>query len=51
MFQKDSSLTIGLRNQLIQLLKEKKIKDESVLSAINSIPRHIFIDSEFTNMA
>lgn len=51
MFQKDSSLTIGLRNQLIQLLREKKIKDESVLSAINSIPRHIFLDSAFTNMA
>jgi protein-L-isoaspartate(D-aspartate) O-methyltransferase len=41
----------GLRNQLVNLLKEKGIKDTSVLSAINTIPRHLFIDSSFENFA
>lgn len=37
----------GLRNQLVQLLKEKGITDENVLNAINTIPRHYFLDSAF----
>jgi protein-L-isoaspartate(D-aspartate) O-methyltransferase len=41
----------GLRNQLVQLLKEKGIRDANVLSAINTIPRHLFIDSSFENFA
>jgi protein-L-isoaspartate(D-aspartate) O-methyltransferase len=41
----------GLRNQLVKLLKEKGIRDASVLSAINTIPRHLFIDSSFENFA
>lgn len=41
----------GLRNQLVKLLKEKGITDAHVLSAINTIPRHLFIDSSFENFA
>ncbi|QBN17378.1 protein-L-isoaspartate(D-aspartate) O-methyltransferase [Flavobacterium nackdongense] len=41
----------GLRNQLVKLLKEKGIRDATVLSAINTIPRHLFIDSSFENFA
>jgi protein-L-isoaspartate(D-aspartate) O-methyltransferase len=41
----------GLRNQLVKLLKEKGIRDANVLSAINTIPRHLFIDSSFENFA
>jgi len=41
----------GLRNQLVKLLKEKGITDANVLSAINTIPRHLFIDSSFENFA
>jgi protein-L-isoaspartate(D-aspartate) O-methyltransferase len=41
----------GLRNQLVKLLKEKGITNGAVLSAINTIPRHLFIDSSFENFA
>ena len=37
----------GLRNQLVELLKKKGIKNEQVLEAIRAIPRHLFIDSSF----
>ena len=47
----ETELTKGLRRQLINLLREKKIKDEKVLVAINKIQRHLFLDSAFLNMA
>ncbi len=34
----------GLRHKLVNLLREKGIKDEAVLTAINTIPRHFFLD-------
>ena len=34
----------GLRQQLVELLRTKGITDEAVLSAINEVPRHIFLD-------
>lgn len=34
----------GLRNQLIENLKGKGITEESILNAINNIPRHYFLD-------
>lgn len=37
----------GLRNGLTDKLRQKGIKDETVLKAINAIPRHYFIPSEF----
>ncbi len=44
---KDSAKHQGLRNQLVNLLKEKGIIDSAVLNVINKIPRHLFIDSSF----
>lgn len=41
----------GLRRQLINVLKEKGITDEKVLDAINTIPRHFFLDSAFDKIA
>ena len=41
----------GLRNKLIELLRTKGIKDENVLKAMNSIPRHFFFDSTFLEFA
>lgn len=37
----------GLRNGLTDKLRRKGIKDEVVLKAINAVPRHFFIPSEF----
>jgi len=33
----------GLRQQLVDTLKEKGITNETVLDAINNIPRHFFL--------
>ena len=41
----------GLRRQLVKILREKGITDENVLSAINNIPRHFFLDSAFDKIA
>ena len=42
----------GLRQKLVNELRTQKgIVDENVLTAINSIPRHFFLDSAFDNIA
>ena len=41
----------GLRKQLVDLLRTKGITDETVLSAINEVPRHVFLDSSFVELA
>lgn len=41
----------GQRNKLIKILREKGIENEQVLEAINSIPRHLFMDSAFESFA
>ena len=41
----------GLRKKLIDLLREKGISDESVLNAMNNIPRHFFLDTALDNIA
>lgn len=41
----------GLRLKLIEEIKQKGIKDERVLTAIEKIPRHSFMDSAFVNFA
>ncbi len=41
----------GMRNQLVALLRSKGITDEAVLNAINTIPRHYFLDSAFDKIA
>jgi len=47
----DTYLHKGLRNKLVEILKEKGITDEQVLRAIHSIPRHYFLDSAFDKIA
>jgi protein-L-isoaspartate(D-aspartate) O-methyltransferase len=47
----DAYFLKGLRLQLVGLLKEKGITDESVLNAINLIPRHYFLDNAFAKIA
>ncbi len=48
---KDTFKHKGLRQQLVNILKTKGIKDENVLKAIGSIPRHLFMDSGFLDHA
>ena len=40
-----------MRKQLIAVLREKGIKDERVLAAIEKIPRHFFLDTAFERIA
>ena len=41
----------GLRNQLVETIRRKGIKDERVLKAIGNVPRHLFMDSGFIDFA
>lgn len=41
----------GLRKKLVDQLREKGITDEKVLEAINTIPRHFFMDTAFDERA
>jgi protein-L-isoaspartate(D-aspartate) O-methyltransferase len=41
----------GLRKKLIEVLRQKGITDEAVLTAMNNIPRHFFLDSAFDEIA
>ncbi len=41
----------GLRNQLVEKLKERGITDLNVLEIIKTIPRHLFLDSSFEDFA
>lgn len=41
----------GLRKQLVDTLRTKGITDETVLTAINEVPRHVFLDSSFVEIA
>ena len=41
----------GLRRQLVELLRKKGITDENVLTAVNNLPRHFFLDSAFDKIA
>ena len=48
---KDTFRHKGLRQQLVNTLVDKGIKNQAVLVAIGSIPRHLFIDSSFLDHA
>ncbi|SFZ94556.1 protein-L-isoaspartate(D-aspartate) O-methyltransferase [Flaviramulus basaltis] len=48
---KDTFKHKGLRQQLVNVLKNKGITNEKVLSAIGKIPRHLFMDSSFLDHA
>jgi protein-L-isoaspartate(D-aspartate) O-methyltransferase len=41
----------GLRNKLIEIIKEKGISDAAVLAAIDNLPRHFFLDSALAEIA
>lgn len=41
----------GLRKRLVDHLRQKGIKNESVLEAINTVPRHFFLDKAFEELA
>lgn len=41
----------GLRNRLVQEIIRKGIRDECVLKAIGSVPRHMFFESSFVQFA
>lgn len=41
----------GLRNKLIEILRAKGITDENVITAMNNIPRHFFLDTAMDNIA
>lgn len=41
----------GLRQQLVSQLRERGLADERVLSAIGEVPRHVFLDSSFVELA
>ena len=47
----DSFRHKGLRKQLVDELIRKGIENTRVLDAINTIPRHLFIDNAFVNFA
>ena len=48
---KDTAKHQGLRNQLVNVLKDKGIVDKAVLDAISKIPRHLFLNSSFADYA
>ena len=41
----------GLRKRLVEEIQSKGIRDEAVLRAINSVPRHLFMDTSFIGFA
>ena len=49
--QEDTYRHKGLRKILVQQIREKGITNESVLHAIDQIPRHFFLDPAFDRIA
>ena len=41
----------GLRRKLVESLRAKGIADERLLAALETVPRHFFLDSAFANLA
>jgi protein-L-isoaspartate(D-aspartate) O-methyltransferase len=41
----------GLRKKLVDIIRSKGITDEAVITAIEKIPRHYFLDSAFDEVA
>lgn len=48
---KDTFKHKGLRQKLVNVLKNKGISNEAVLNAIGNVPRHLFMDSGFLDFA
>lgn len=51
MILKDLPKHKGLRNQLVNTIERKGIKNKNVLEAISKVPRHMFMDSGFIDFA
>mgnify|MGYP003369916464 CR=1 FL=1 len=49
--QEDNYRHKGMRQNLVQVLKDKGITDTAVLDAIGSVPRHVFLESMFVEFA
>ena len=49
--QEDNYRHKGMRRIMVEELRNKGIKDENVLAAINNVPRHVFLDSSFLEFA
>ena len=47
----DSYRHKGLRRKLVETVRSKGITDENVLTALENIPRHFFLDSAFDEVA
>ena len=47
----DSYKHRGMRKSLVRIIKEKGIKDQRVLDAIGTVPRHFFFDEIFVEHA
>jgi len=41
----------GMRKKLVEVIRKKGITDEAVLKAIDTVPRHLFMDSSFLEFA
>lgn len=50
-YMQDTFKHKGMRRQLINELREKGMKDERILEAFNTIPRHFFLDLVFEQQA
>ncbi len=48
---KDDYKHKGLRKRLVKIIQSKGIKDENVISAIGTIPRHIYFDNALLHHA
>lgn len=48
---KDTNRHKGLRNQLVETIEKKGIRNKEVLRAISKVPRHLFMDSGFIDFA
>lgn len=47
----DSYRHKGLRRKLVEEVRSKGIRDEKVLTALEAVPRHFFLDSSFVEIA
>jgi len=50
-YEQDTYRHRGLRRKLIASLRRKGIRDERVLTAMEAVPRHLFLDVAFTEWA
>lgn len=48
---KDTFKHKGMRQQLVEVVRNKGIIDENVLNALGKVPRHLFMDSGFLDHA